>query len=121
MAGFGCEIGAEDKNRGKAACTSDGALKAADCATAFADSMMSAVESAGTDKGKLCSQLSSAFSTYKGCFDSLDAACVDSAMKTHFEASKTQIAGFGCEIGAEDKNRGKAACTSDGALKAADC
>lgn len=91
---------AEDKNRDKVACTSDGALKAADCATAFADSVMSAVKSAGTDKGKLCSQLSSAFSTYKGCFDSLDAACVDSAMKTHFEASKTQMAGFGCEIGA---------------------
>ena len=43
---------AEDKNRDKVACTSDGALKAADCATAFADSVMSAVKSAGTDKGK---------------------------------------------------------------------
>merc|ERR1711959_702754 len=102
---------AEDKNRDKVACTSDGALKAADCATAFADSVMSAIKSAGTDKGKLCSQLSSAFSTYKGCFDSLDAACVDSAMKTHFEDSKTKMAGFGCEIGASS-NGGATARTA---------
>lgn len=102
---------AEDKNRDKVACTPAGALKAADCATAFADSMMSAVESAGTDKGKLCSQLSSAFSTYKGCLDSLDAACVDSAMKTHFEDSKTKMAGFGCEIGASS-NGGATARTA---------